>query len=718
MTRHRILLALLLVALIALWIWFDIGRLFDFQAIQAIHRDLNTLYDRSPAGFLAAYMGLYVLITALSLPVATALTLTGGAVLGLGLGTIAVSFASTTGATLAFLAARFLFRDVATTRFGDRLSGIEAGFEREGAFYLLALRLVPALPFFAVNLLMGLTPIRTSTYFLVSQIAMLPGTVVYVNAGTRLGELESLAGIYSPEMLFSFALLGIFPLLARRSINRLRRRHVYRGWARPKHFDRDLIVIGAGAAGLVSSYIAATVRAKVTLIEGHKMGGDCLNYGCVPSKALIRSAKLAAQMRKADQYGLRAVEPEIAFREVMTRIQRVIADIEPHDSVERYTRLGVDVRAGYARLVDPWTVEIEAAAGTRTRLTARRIVLATGASPFVPPLPGLATAGYLTSDTLWAALSAMDTPPTRLVVLGGGPLGCELAQAMSRLGSHVVQVEMAPQLLGREDEEVSLFVRERLTADGVDVRIGHKALRVEQTDGRSRLIVDDEGTERSIEYDAILVAVGRTPRLKGYGLEELGIPTGRTIEVNEYLQTRFPHIYAAGDVAGPWQFTHAAAHQAWYATVNALFGEFKRFKVDGRVIPAVTFVDPEVARVGLNEREATAQGVAFEVTRYGLDDLDRAITDSGAQGFVKVLTAVGSDRILGVTIVGEHAGELLAEWVLAMKHGLGLNKILTTIHAYPTWAESAKATAGEWKRQRKPERVLRMLERWFAWRRG
>lgn len=718
MTRHRILLALFLATLVALWFGFDVGRLFDFKAIQGLRDDLNGLYEASPAGFLAAYVSVYVLLTALSLPVATGLTLAGGAVLGIAVGTVAVSFASTIGATLAFLAARFLLRDATTKRFGDRLGGIQAGFAREGALYLLALRLVPALPFFVVNLLMGLTPIRTGTYFLVSQLAMLPGTIVYVNAGTRLGELESLAGIYSPEMLISFALLGIFPLLARRFVERLRRRRVYRGWTRPKQFDRDVIVIGAGAAGLVSSYIGATVRAKVTLVEGHKMGGDCLNYGCVPSKALIRSAKLAAQMRRADRYGLRTVEPQMAFREVMARVRQVVADVEPHDSIERYTGLGVDVRTGYARLVDPWTVEIEAADGVRSRLTARRIILATGASPFVPPLPGLEEAGFLTSDTLWDALSALDAPPARLVVLGGGPIGCELSQALARLGSQVIQVEMAPRLLGREDEEVSEFVRERLIADGVDVRTGHEALRVEQENGCSRLVVEFEGAELALEYDAILVAVGRAARLTGYGLEELGIPAGRTIEVNEYLETRFPHIYAAGDVAGPWQFTHTAAHQAWYASVNALFGEFKRFKVDGRVIPAVTFVDPEVARVGLNEAEAVAQGVAFDITRYGLDDLDRAIADSGAHGFVKVLTATGSDRILGVTIVGEHAGELLAEWVLAMKHGLGLGKILGTIHAYPTWAESAKYAAGEWKRARKPERLLRLLERWFAWRRG
>lgn len=718
MTRDRTLLALVLIVLVALWFGLDVGRLFDIKAIQAMRGDLDRLYNASPAWFLAGYMGVYVAVTALSLPAATALTLAGGAVLGLGVGTVAVSFASTIGATLAFLAARFVLRDIAAKRFGDRLDSVREGFARDGALYLVALRLVPALPFFVVNLLMGLTPIRTGTYFLVSQLAMLPGTIVYVNAGTRLGELESLAGIYSPELLFSFALLGVFPLLARRFVGHLQRRRVYRGWVRPKSFDRDVVVIGAGAAGLVSSYIGSTVRAQVTLIESHRMGGDCLNYGCVPSKALIRSAKLAAQMRRADRYGLRAVQPQIAFGDVMARVRRVIADVEPHDSIARYTDLGVDVRIGYARLVDPWTVEIKAIDGSCSRLTTRRIVLATGATPFVPPLPGLDVAGYLTSDTLWDALSAMDMPPERLVVLGGGPIGCELAQAMSRLGSKVIQIEMAPRLLGREDADVSEFVRERLAADGVDVRTAHKALRVEQENGRNRLIVEHEGAEQAIEYDAILVAVGRTARLGGYGLEELGIPTGRTIEVNEYLETRFPHIYAAGDVAGPWQYTHTAAHQAWYATVNALFGEFRRFKVDGRVIPAVTFVDPEVARVGLNEAEATTQQLAFDVTRYGLDDLDRAIADSGAFGFVKVLTAAGSDRILGVTIVGEHAGELLAEWVLALKHGLGLNKILSTIHAYPTWAESAKYVAGEWKRTRKPERVLRVLERWFAWRRG
>lgn len=718
MTVRRLLLLLAVAALVLAALALDLDVWLSFESLQMRRGELVAHYRQTPAIAIAVYVGLYVLVTALSLPFATVLTLAGGAVFGLAAGTLATALAATIGATISFWLSRYLLRDWIRGRFPERLRTIDEGVRREGGTYLAALRLVPLFPFWAVNLLMGLTPIRTGIYFAVSLLTMIPGTFVYVNAGTRMGELESASGILSPAMLASFALLGAFPWLARRAVDRLRARRVYRGWRRPKRFDRDLVVIGAGAAGLVSSYIGATVRAKVTLVEAHKMGGDCLNYGCVPSKALIRSAKLAAQMRRADRYGLHAVEPEIAFRDVLARVGRVVAEIEPHDSVERYTGLGVDVRTGHARLVDPWTVEINDETGATSRLTARGIILATGAAPFVPPLPGLEAAGYLTSDTLWDALSAMDAPPARLVVLGGGPIGCELAQAMARLGSSVTLVEMAPRLLMREDDDVSAFVAERLGEDGVDIRTGHKALRVEAETENRRLIVENEGAESAIGFDVILVAVGRAARLRGYGLEELGIPADRTIEVNEYLQTRFPHIYAAGDVAGPWQFTHTAAHQAWYASVNALFGEFKRFKVDGRVIPAVTFVDPEVARVGLNEAEARAQGTAFEVTRYGLDDLDRAIADSGAHGFVKVLTAVGSDRILGVTIVGEHAGELLAEWVLAMKHGLGLNKILGTIHAYPTWAESAKYAAGEWKRARKPERLLQLTERWFAWRRG
>ncbi len=567
---------------------------------------------------------------------------------------------------------------------------------------------MPVFPFFVVNLVMGLTTLPIRTFYWVSQLGMLAATVVYVNAGTQLASLDSLSGILSLRIIGSFVLLGVFPLLARWIVERFKARRVYAKWPKPKKFDRNLVVIGAGSAGLVSAYIAATVRAKVTLVEQHEMGGDCLNTGCVPSKALIHAARLVAQARGAKSAGVDAGEVRVDFRAVMERVQQAVATVAPHDSVERYAALGVDVRRGRARIVSPWVVEVDG-----QPIRTRSIVIASGAEPFVPPIQGIEDAGYLTSDTLWQLREL----PSRLLVMGGGPIGCELAQAFARLGSHVTQVEAMDRLLLREDDEVSAFVQAQLAGDGVAVRTGHKAVAVEK-DGEGCVLVCEAGDKHvRLPYDQLLVAVGRKPRTTGFGLEALGIPAERTVETDAYLATLYPNIYACGDVAGPYQFTHTAAHQAWYAAVNALFGQFKRFRADYSVIPAVTFVDPEVARVGLNEREAKEQGVTYEVTRYALEELDRAITEDRPQGFIKVLTPPGKDRILGATIVGAHAGEMLAEFVLAMRHGLGLNKILGTIHAYPTWAEANKYAAGNWKKAHAPERVLGALARYHTWRR-
>ncbi|MFN3937218.1 MAG: FAD-dependent oxidoreductase [Gemmobacter sp.] len=703
------------VLILALWMR---DQPLDLSALRAQLDRIAAARDARPFAFAALFFAAYVAVTALSLPLAVWLTLAAGALFGFWWGLVIVSFASTIGATLAFLVARFLLRDWVRERLGARAETIDSGLRRDGPFYLFTLRLIPVVPFFAVNLLMGLTPIPTLTFYAVSQVGMLAGTAVYVNAGTQLGALDSLAGIVSPPLILSFALLGLFPWIARMFLNLLRRRRVYARWSRPARFDRNLIVIGAGAAGLVSAYIAAATRAKVTLIEAHRMGGDCLNYGCVPSKALIRTAKLAHQMRHADRYGLAPQVPRIDFAAVLDRVHSVIAEIEPHDSVERYTGLGVDVVQGHARLIDPWTVEIRAPDGATHRLTGRAIVLATGAAPFVPPLPGLDKVGYLTSDTMWEALRNRPEAPRRLVVLGGGPIGCELSQAFARLGSAVTQIEMAPRLMLREDEDAAAEVRAALERDGVTVLTGHKALSCGITDAEKWIEVEAARTRRRIAFDELVVAVGRAPRLRGYGLEELGIQTERVIETNEYLETLYPNILAAGDVAGPYQFTHTASHQAWFATVNALFGTLWRFRADYRVIPWATFTDPEVARVGLSEDEAKARGVAHEVTRYDLGDLDRAIADGSARGFVKVLTVPGKDRILGATIVGEHAGDLLAEFVLAMKHGLGLNRILGTIHIYPTLAEANKFAAGEWRRAHVNPRLLAVVERFHRWRRG
>jgi pyruvate/2-oxoglutarate dehydrogenase complex dihydrolipoamide dehydrogenase (E3) component/uncharacterized membrane protein YdjX (TVP38/TMEM64 family) len=719
-STRKILLLVALVAGIGAFFAFDLGRFLSLDYLKQSQAAFADLYAQHPWQVAGAYFVLYVAATALSLPGAAIITLAGGAIFGLLWGTVIVSFASTIGATLAFLVSRFILRSTVEARFGQRLAEINRGVDKDGAFYLFTLRLIPVVPFFLINLLMGLTRMKALTFYWVSQVGMLAGTLVYVNAGTQLARLDSLQGILSPALIGSFVLLGIFPLIARRIVEAVQKRKVYARWnsVRPRTFDRNLVVIGAGAGGLVTAYIAAAVKAKVTLVEAHKMGGDCLNYGCVPSKALIKSAKLAHQMRHASNYGLSDTAASFSFKAVMQRIHDVIRAIEPHDSVERYTGLGVEVLQGYAKLVNPWTVEIALNGGGTQRLTARSIVIAAGARPFVPPLPGLDDVGYVTSDTLWDEFAKLDEVPRRLVVLGGGPIGSELAQSFARLGSQVTQVEMGPRIMIREDEEVSALAKASLEADGVAVLTGHKALRCEVVNGEKTLVVEHGGLEKRMAFDQLLCAVGRVARLTGYGLEDLGIPTNRTVETNEYLQTLYPNIYAAGDVAGPYQFTHVAAHQAWYAAVNALFGDFKKFKADYSVIPWATFIDPEVARVGLNEQEAKEKGIAYEVTKYGIDDLDRAIADSEAHGFVKVLTVPGKDRILGVTIVGTHAGDLLAEYVLAMKHGLGLNKILGTIHTYPTLAEANKYAAGEWKRAHAPQGLLTWVQKFHDWKRG
>ena len=709
----RLLIIAALAALVAAYFFFGLGDYLTVEGIKQVAGDVGAYYERNPAQVIAGFFLVYVAVAAASLPGAAVMTLAAGALFGVLVGTIIVSFASTLGATLAFLASRYVLRDGIEARFGERLRTVNQGLERDGAFYLFTIRMIPLFPFFVVNLVMGLTRIGTWTFAWVSQIGMLLGTIVYVNAGTQLARIDSLSGIASPAVLASFALLGIAPWFAKAIIGWIKRRKVYAGFNRPKSFDRNLVVIGAGSAGLVSALIAATVKAKVTLVEANKMGGDCLNTGCVPSKALIKSAKVAEQMRHADRYGITPTEPDIPFGQTIERVMQAIRTIEPHDSVERYTGLGVDVVEGYGKVVDPWTVEIARKDGVTQRLTTRGIVIAAGAEPFAPPIPGLEQSNYLTSDTMWDAFAKMERAPARIAVLGGGPIGCELSQALARLGSRVTQVEMAECVLGREDDEVSALAQASLEASGVEVLTGHRAARVEP----GRLIADRDDSEVAIEFDVLIVAVGRAARLTGYGLEDIGIDTTKTVVTDDFLATRFPNIYAAGDVAGPYQFTHTASHQAWFASVNALFGQFKRFKADYRVIPAVTFLDPEIARVGLNEREAREQGVEYEVTRYELDGLDRAIADSERQGFVKVLTPPGKDTILGATIVGAHAGELLAEYVLAMKHKLGLNKILGTIHSYPTMAEANKFAAGEWKKKHKPEALLALVEKYHAWRR-
>ena len=705
-------------AAIGAFFHFNLHQLLTLDGLKGSMDQFDQYKAQSPLLVIGGFFLLYVVVTALSLPGAAILTLAAGALFGLVEGLLVASFASTVGATLAFLVSRYLLRDTIKQRFPERLDAIDAGVEKEGGFYLFTLRLVPVFPFFLINLLMGVTAIKSWTFYWVSQIGMLAGTFVFVNAGTQLAQIESLSGILSLDLILSFALLGVFPFIAKGVLNVFKKRRVYKNYTKPKKFDRNMIVIGAGAGGLVTSYIAAAVKAKVTLIEAGEMGGDCLNYGCVPSKAVIKSAKIAEQIRNGEHYGLENMAPQFSFKKVMARVHKVIADVAPHDSVERYTNLGVDVVKGYGKLLDPWTVEIKLNDGGTQTLTARTIVIATGARPFVPPLPGIEETGYVTSDTLWTKFAELEEAPKKLVVLGGGPIGCELAQSFARLGSSVTQIEMSERIMIKEDLKVSTFAHEALTESGVNILTSHQALRCEERDGKKFIMVKHNDTEIDIEYDELLCAVGRSARLKGYGLEELGIETNRTVVTNEYLETLYPNIFAAGDIVGPYQFTHVAAHQGWYAAVNGLFGNLKKFKVDYRVIPWTTFIDPEVARVGLNEQDAIDKGIDYEITRFEFEELDRAITDSATKGFIKVITPKGKDKILGVTVVSEHAGDLIAEFVLAMKHGLGLNKILGTIHSYPTWAEGNKYAAGEWKRAHAPEKVLNMLEKYHTWRRG
>ena len=706
----KIILLGLLAAVALLFFQFDLEQYLTLEYVKSQQDIIDQYYRENRALTLIGFFLGYVVITGVSLPGATVMTLAAGAIFGLFTGLILVSFASTIGASIAFLVSRYLFRDMVESRFSASLKSINAGIERDGPFYLFALRLVPAFPFFVINLVMGLTSLRLWTFFWVSQVGMLAGTVVYVNAGTQLGNIESANEIFSTGILLSFLLLAMLPFIGRKIVSVLAARKALEGFSKPDEFDTNLVVIGAGSAGLVTAYIAAAVKAKVTLIEKHRMGGDCLNFGCVPSKALIRSAKFMSHIARSQEFGIGKAQAEFEFAEVMERIQQVVRQIEPHDSVERYTGLGVDVIQGEARVTSPWTVEVNGES-----IRSRNIVVATGGRPFVPPIEGIDQVDYYTSDNLWD----MREKPGKLAVLGGGPIGCELAQAFNRLGIEVTQVEMLPRILLREDPEISEMVEQRFTAEGLRVLTGHTAKRFVKRGGMDFLVAEHDGDEIEIEFDALLVAVGRAPNSAGFGLEEIGVRlnANRTIEVNEFLQTSIPTIYACGDVTGPYQFTHVGAHQAWYTSVNSLFGIIKRFKADYSVIPWATFTEPEIARVGLNESEAQEQGIEYEVTRYGIDDLDRAIADSEAHGFVKVLTPPGKDRILGVTIVGEHAGDLIAEFVLAMRHGLGLNKILGTIHIYPTLAEANKYAAGEWKRAHVPHRLLEWVARFHRWRR-
>ena len=712
MNRNKWLVVLALLLLMAAFFGFNLNQYLDLTVIKQQHQQLQHAVDQQPWLYAGAFFLLYLLITASSLPGAAILTLLAGALFGLVEGFILVSFASTLGATLAFLAARYLFQARIQARWGHKLTQFNQGVAKQGGHYLLSLRLLPVVPFFVINLLMGLTAIKTRTFYWVSQLGMIPGTLVYVNAGTELNKINSLKDIASPSLWLAFALLALLPHLIQLAMSRYQRFKLYRPYPKPKQFDYNLVVIGAGAGGLVSSYIAATVNANVAIIEKDKMGGDCLNTGCIPSKALLRSAHFAHELSKANSLGFAPTTAKVDFKAVMARVHQVIKEVEPHDSIERYSQLGVNCLTGHARITSPYCVTLN-----EQPIYTENIIIATGAKPFVPDFKGLEQVEYLTSDTLWQ----LDELPEHLLVLGAGPIGCELAQAFRRLGAEVTVMDMAEQLLPREDAAVGKVIQAQFQSEGIQCRLGVKVTHFSREAGQQQVHYQhSDNKSLSLNFDKVLIALGRKANTQGLGLEALGIalaPNG-TVKLDPYLRTEFSNIFAVGDVAGPMQFTHFAAHQAWYASVNALFGRLKKFKADYRVIPSVTYCDPQIAQVGLNENRAKAENIPYEVTEFALHELDRAIAEDARQGFVKVLTVPNKDTILGVTIVAEHAGETIGEFVLAMKHGLGLNKILATVHAYPTMLEANKYAAGAWKQKHKPTRILAFLKHYFNARLG
>jgi dihydrolipoamide dehydrogenase len=708
---QKSLLALMFMVFVFIIFIFDLHHYISLAALKSAKSTLLSYAQQYPITSASFYFVLYVLVASSSLPGSTILTLAGGAIFGLWPAVFIISFASSVGATLAMLISRFIFKDWVQQKFSAQLSSINEGIKKDGALYLLSLRLMPIFPFFIVNLLLGLTPIRIGVFYFISQIGMFPATVVYTNAGTQLANIQSLEEILSPQLFYAFTLIGLLPLVSKFLLHLYQHHRLMGKFNKPKKFDYNVCVIGAGSGGLVASYIAAAVKAKVLLVEKNKMGGDCLNTGCVPSKALIKSAHVMATIKRAGEFGLHDAPVKIDFSAVMARVRRIIQEIAPHDSVERYQALGVECLSGEAKILTPYQVKI----GERT-ITTKNIIIATGAGPYIPTIPGLSDVSYHTSDTIWNHTQL----PKRLLVLGGGPIGCELAQAFARLGSEVSIIQKNTRLMMREDADISHMVQNNFQREGIHLYTESHVLTLEKNNDHFIAHVQHKEQTVSIPFDVILIALGRAPHTRGFGAEELGIqiaPQG-TIAHNPFMQTNYPNIFTCGDVAGPYQFTHTAAHQAWYASVNALFSPLKKFRVDYRVIPWCTFVSPEVARVGINEQEAKEQGIAYECTRFDLEELDRAIADSENHGIVKVITAKGSDKILGVTICGQHAGDMIAEYVLAMKYNLGLNKILGTIHIYPTMAEANKYVAGVWKRAHVPARLLAWLERFHAFRRG
>lgn len=705
------IIILILVCIVFLQKTTSLGNYFTLDYIKSQKESLVLAYENNRATFIIIFFCAYVLVAALSIPGAAIMTLLAGAIFGLLTGTVLVSFASTIGATCAFLLARWLFSDYLKKRFSNALDKVNKGIEKEGAFYLFALRLIPIFPFFLINILMGLTSMKIGTFYIVSQLGMLAGTIAYVNAGKEIAKIDSLKSILSPSLLAAFAIVGLLPLISKMILNILRRNKNLPKFPKPKKFDYNIIIIGAGSAGLVASYISSLLKAKVALIEKNEMGGDCLNTGCVPSKALIRVAKIFNDIKRSQKFGIHQITIDYDFAQIMEHIQEIIHKVAPHDSIERYTALGVDCYQGEAKILSPYLIQIN-----NQTFSTKNIIIATGGTPIIPNIEGIHAVNPLTTDTIWN----IREQPKHLIIIGGGPVSCELSQCFARIGTKVTIIQHDDTLLKKEDSEVGSFILKTLQEEGITIFTKTQPKRFETKNGQKILEILENGQIKTLIFDELLVATGRKPNLTGFGLENIGIEFSKNskIELSEALQTNFPNIFICGDAAGSYQFTHFAAHQAWYASINALFHPLWKFKVDTRLIPWCTFTDPEVAHVGLNEKQAKEKNIPFEITTYPIDDLDRAITDVENRGFIKVLTVPNKDKILGVTIVATHASDIILEFIQAMKYNIGLNKILNTIHIYPTLGEANKYVAGNWKKQHVCQKALKILEKFHTFRRN
>ena len=706
----RIIIFLIIIAsIIFAAVFFDIGSYLSFSELKARQAELQALVSQRPITSALLYFVVYVLATAVSIPGAAILTLAGGALFGLLKGTILVSFASTIGALLAYLVARYFLHDYVQNKFADRLKIINTKVKQEGAYYLLFLRLVPVFPFFLINLVMALTPIRAWTFYWVSQLGMFPATLIYVNAGTEIAKISSTGDIASPSLLIALALLGLLPFITKYTMSFISNRRIYKRFSKPSHFQYNNIVLGGGSAGLVAAYTTRTLQGKVALVERHKMGGDCLNTGCVPSKAILRSAKYIADLKQHAQYGLRQLSYDFKFEDISQRVNNIIDTIEPKDSVKRYSELGVDCEQGDATVISPWEVKVNG-----KTLSAKNIIIATGATPAIPNISHIDKVPYYTTDTIWS-LSEL---PEKLLIIGAGPIGCELGQAFARLGSNVTIVLRRSIILPNEDEDAARELQKSLLKDNITLMTEFNTDKFVNENGHYTLTGVKDNVTVNISFTHLLVATGRKANLDGLDVLKLDIDERGRVTTNETLQTKYPNVFACGDVTSPMQYTHTASHQAWYAAFNALFHPLKKFKCSLDNIPRAVFTDPEIASLGLTEKQAVSQGVDYQITNFPMDDIDRAITDNVTTGFIKVITSRNSDKILGVCIVGAHASELIAEFVLAKTNGLGLNSILKTVHIYPTKSEINRMVAGKWRRSKLTARTMGLLEKYQHWRLG